>query len=133
MTHTGSGGGTITARPGAATTVGVLAVLGIVGSLIMMLAHLGLDLGFIEAVNLPPVAIGFAVGALLFTAVAYGAFRQTPWAWPVALVVNALAFLSSVFPVRGIEAVVPALVTLAAIVVLLSRPGRDALLYRRTT
>jgi hypothetical protein len=50
-----------------------------------------------------------------------------------ALVVNALAFLSSVFPVRGIEAVVPALVTLAAIVVLLSRPGRDALLYRRTT
>lgn len=130
------GGATVAAKPtkraGAATAVGVLAVLGTVGSIVMMLAHLGLDLGIIEAVNLPPVAVGFAIGALLFAAVAYGAFRQMSWAWPAALVVNGLAFVSSVFPVRGVEALVPALVTLAALAILLSRPGRDALLYRRT-
>jgi hypothetical protein len=122
---------TRTTRRGPATAVGVLALIGVVGSLIMTLAHLGLDLGVIEAAYLPPVAIGFAVGALLFAAVAYGAFRQTAWAWPLALVVNGLGFVSSVFPVRGVEALVPALVTLAALVILLSRPGRDALLYRR--
>jgi hypothetical protein len=115
----------------------VLAVAGVVGSIVMTLAHLDLGLPVIEALgpgrSLPPVAAGFAVGALLFAVVAYAAFRQTAWAWPVALVVNALAFVSAVFPVRGVEALVPALVTLAALVILLSRPGRDALLYRRTS
>jgi hypothetical protein len=70
---------------------------------------------------------------VLFALVAYGAFRTARWAWPVALVVNSLAFLSSVFPVRGVEALVPAAVTLGAIALLLSRPGRDALLHRRAS
>jgi uncharacterized membrane protein (UPF0136 family) len=118
-------------RPPAATAVGVLAVVGVVGAIVMTLAHLGLDLGFIRAVALPPVAAGFAVGAVLFAAVAYGAFRRTSWSWPFALVVNALGFVSAVFPWRGVEAVVPAAVTLAALAVLLSRPGREALLVRR--
>lgn len=123
-------------RPAAATIVGVLAALGIVGSIVMTLAHLDLDIAGLRALgpnrSLPGVAAMFAAGAALFAAVAYGAFRRTAWAWPLALVVNGLAFLSSVFPVRGIEALVPVAVTLVAVVVLLSRPGRDALLYRRT-
>lgn len=111
-------------RPGAATAVGVLAVLGTLGSIVMVVAHVRLDL--------PAVAALFAVGTLLFAAVAVGAFRLTSWAWPVAVVVNGLGFASSVMPWRGLEnSGVPALVTLVALVLLLSRPGRDALLYRR--
>ena len=72
---------TATTRRAPATAVGVLALVGVVGSLIMTLAHLGIDVGVIRAAYLPPVAIGFAVGALLFAAVAYGAFRRTAWAW----------------------------------------------------
>ena len=121
-------------RPAAATAVGVLALLGVVGSVLMTLAHLDLDVAFLQALgpgrSLPPVAAGFAVGAVLFAVVAYGALRTAPWAWPIALVVNAVAFVSAVFPVRGVEALVPALVTLAALGLLLSRPGRDALLQR---
>jgi hypothetical protein len=124
---------TTTRRPTAATAVGVLAVLGVVGAIVMTLAHLGIDLGFIRAVRLVPVAAGFAVGSLLFAAVAFGAFRRAAWAWPLGVVVNGLAFVSSIFPVRGLEALVPAAVTLAALVILLSRPGRDALLYRRSS
>ncbi len=123
-------------RPTAATVVGVLAVLGVVGSVVMTLAHLDLDIPVVAALG-PPAAVpvvvpaGFALGAVLFALVAYGAFTRASWAWPLALVVNALALVSSVFPVRGAEALVPAAVTLAAVVVLLSRPGRDALLYQR--
>lgn len=124
-------------RPTAATAVGVLALLGVVGSVVMTLAHLDLDIPVVSALGptgraLPAVAAGFAVGTLLFAAVAYGAFARTSWAWPVALVVNGLALASATMPWRGIESSgVPALVTLIALVVLVSRPGRSALLYDR--
>jgi hypothetical protein len=125
-----------TDRPVAATIVGVLAVLGVIGSIIMTLAHLDLEIPVISQFGptgraIVPVAIGFAVGTVLFAATAYGAFRRTSWAWPVALVVNGLAFISSVMPWRGLEnSGVPALVTLIALGVLLSPAGREALLYR---
>lgn len=118
-------------RQPAATAIGVLALVGTIGAVVMALAHLGIDVGVIRAASLPPVATGFAVGAVLFALVAYGAFRRTAWAWPLALVVNGIGFLSAVFPWRGPEAIVPAAVTLVAVAILLSRPGRDALLYRR--
>jgi hypothetical protein len=118
-------------RQPAATAIAALALVGMVGASIMTVAHLGIDLGFIRAAALPPVAAGFAVGAVLFAAVAYGALRSTAWAWPLGLVVNGVGFVSAVFPWRGAEALLPAAVTLAAVVILLSRPGREALLYRR--
>lgn len=112
-------------RSGAATAIGVLAVLGVLGSIVMVVAHLMLEL--------PAVAAGFVVGAVLFAAVAYGVFRRATWAWPLALVVNGLGFISSVMPWRGIEnSGPPALIMAVALVLLLSRPGREALLYRRT-
>jgi hypothetical protein len=126
-----------TDRPAAATAVGILAVLGVIGSIVMTLAHLDLQIPVVSALGptgraIVPVAVGFAFGAVLFAVTAYGAFRRAGWAWPVALVVNGLAFASSVMPWRGIEnSGVPALVTLIAIAILLSRPGRDALLYSR--
>jgi hypothetical protein len=112
-------------RPGPATAVTVLAVVGALGSAAMVVFHL-------VQIYLPAVAGGFVVGIFLFGAVAYGAWRRTGWAWPVALVVNGLGLISSVMPWRGLEmSGPPALVTLAALVILISRPGRDALLYRQ--
>ncbi|MDP9022629.1 MAG: hypothetical protein M3N57_08015 [Actinomycetota bacterium] len=124
-THTPS-----STRPPAATAVAVLALLGVVGSVVMMLAHLGLGIPVIENLGpgrmLLPVAIGFAVGALLYAVVAAGAFAVARWAWWAGLVVNGLAFLSAAFPFRGwISAVVMA-VSAAALVVLLTPAGREA-------
>lgn len=111
-------------RSKAALAVGALAVVGMLGSIAMVVFHV--DLG------LPLVAVGFGVGALLFAVTGYGAFTRASWAWPLALVVNGLGLVSSVVPWRGLEmSGPPALVTLIAVVILLSRPGRAALLYHR--
>lgn len=122
-------------RPKAATTVGGLAVLGCLGSAAMTVAHLGIELPLLGGgVTLVPVAAGFAVGTLVFAATAYGAFTLQSWAWPVALVINALALASTSSPLsRGdIEPVTVGAVaaSLLSLIVLVSRPGRQALLYR---
>lgn len=122
-------------RPKAATTVGGLAVLGCLGSAAMTVAHLGVELPLLGGgVTLVPVAVGFAVGTLVFAATAYGAFTLQSWAWPVALVINALALASTWSPLsRGdIEPVTVGAVaaSLLSLIVLVSRPGRQALLYR---
>lgn len=111
-------------RPTAATVVAVLGALGMVGSAAMIVLHLTLDL--------PGLAVAFGLGVLAYAAVTLGALRQASWAWPVALVVNAIALASTVMPWRGLErSGLPALVAVVALGVLVSRPGRDALLYRR--
>lgn len=101
----------------------------------MSVAHLGVELPLLGGgVTLVPVAIGFGVGTVLYAATALGAFTLRPWTWPLALVVNGLAFASTAAPLsRGdsdpvtIGAIA---VSLLALVVLISRPGRTALLYR---
>jgi hypothetical protein len=113
-----------TQRPRAATAIGVLGVLGMLGSAGMTVAHLQLEM--------PGVAAGFGVGVLLFAVAAYGAFRLAGWAWPVGLVVNGIALAAAILPWRGLErSGLPALVAVTALALLVSRPGRDALLYRR--
>lgn len=126
---------TIRRRHPAATAVGVLAVLGAVGSIVMTLAHIDLGIPVIAEFGpgrtILPAAIGFSFGALLFAAVAYGAFAERTWAWPLALVVNTLALASALMPWRGLErSGVPVLVTVVALVVLLSPAGRRGLLRR---
>lgn len=118
-------------RPIAATAVGWLAVVGVVGAIFMSLAHLDLPVPFLDVGRVVlPVAIGLAVGALLYAVVAYGAFTQRSWAWPVALVVNGIALAATAGPpFRGLFELVPIAVSLAAIAVLVSPPGRAALLH----
>lgn len=120
-----------TTRPPAAVIVGVLAVVGALGSGLMTLGHLGLDLPLLEAFGpgrlLAPVAAAFAVGTVLYVVVAYAAFTLTSWAWPVALVVNAVAFLTAAFPYRGWVSGAAIAVSLASIVVLVTPAGRAAL------
>ena len=117
-------------RPPAALAVGVLAVLGLVGSLVMTLAHLGLGIAVLDALGagrlVVPAAISFATGTLLYALVAYGALRTRRWAWVAGLVVNVLAFGTAAFPIRSWISVVAIAVSVAAIAVLLSPPGRTA-------
>lgn len=114
-----------TRRPPAATAVALLATAGAIGAVAMTVFHVDLYRDGAVPVFVPA---GFAVGAVVFAVVAYGAWRRAAWAWPVALAVNGLGFASAVFPWRGAQALLPAAVTLAALAVLLSPRGRAALL-----
>lgn len=116
-------------RPPAAAAVGWLAILGVVGATFMSLAHTGLDLGFSGGGRaILPVAVGMAVGAVLYALVAFGAFTSRSWAWPAALLVNAIALAATLFPFRWPSGLVPLAISLAAIGILVSRPGRAAFL-----
>lgn len=111
------------------TAVGWLAVVGTIGAAVMSVAHWGvavpllIDVGRVVA----PVAVALAVGALLYAAVAVGAFTRQPWVWPLALVVNGLALLATASPpFRGPVELIAVAVSLAALVVVLSPRGRRA-------
>lgn len=119
-------------RPAAATLVGVLALVGVVGAIIMAVAHLGAAVpGVTVGRVVAPVAAGLAVGAVLYALVAYGVFRRKPWAWPAALAVNAVALAATLAPPqRGGFEYVPIAISILALGVLVSRPGREALLTR---
>lgn len=111
--------------------MGWLAVLGVLGSASMALAHLGVTLPLVgETPYLAPVAAGFAVGAVFYAVTAAGAFRRRSWAWALALAVNGLAFASTAAPpYRGGIEPVAMLVSVAALALLVSPPGRAALLH----
>jgi hypothetical protein len=113
-----------------ARIVAILAALGAVGAAFMAVAHLGVDVPGIGGPGrlLLPVAIGFGVGTGLFAAVCIGVLRRAPWAWPVAVVVNGLAFVSAVVPPRGAFSFVAGGITLLAVALLVSPGGRSALL-----
>jgi hypothetical protein len=117
-------------RPPAATAVGMLCVLGVVGSGVMALTHLGLAIPGLELVGpgrlIVPAAVSFTLGTVLYAAAAYGALRVARWAWPVALVVNVLAFGTAAFPYRGWISGAAIVVSVAVIAVLVSPRGRAA-------
>jgi hypothetical protein len=125
LTSTGTPAPSSTApASGAATAVAVLAALGAAGSGLMAVAHLALDLPFLAA--------GFGLGIIAYAVLAYGAARRRAWAWPVGLVVNAVALAASALPWRGLErSGLPTLVSLVALALLVSRSARNALLYDR--
>jgi hypothetical protein len=123
--------GTRTDRPPAATVVGALCILGVVGSGVMAVAHLGLEIPALELVGpgrlIVPAAVSFLLGTVLYAVAAYGALRAARWAWPAALVVNVLAFGTAAFPYRDWMSGAAIVVSLTAIAVLVSPQGRAAL------
>jgi hypothetical protein len=113
----------------AASAVGWLAVIGAVGAAVMSLAHWDVPMPLVDDVGrvVAPVAVALGIGAVLYVAVAFGSFRRMRWAWPLGLVVNGLALLSTVAPpFRGPVELVAIVVSGAALALLLSRPGRSA-------
>lgn len=100
--------------------MGMLAVVGVLGAAYMAVAHR--DIGG------PGLALGLAGGALLYAAVAYAVFTAKAWAWPIALVVNGITLAVTTMPFRGGLAAVPVAVSVVALAILVSPPGRAALL-----
>jgi hypothetical protein len=113
----------------ASKTIGWLAVVGAVGAAVMSLAHWDVSMPLVDDVGrvVAPVAIALAIGATLYVVVAVGAFRRRSWTWPLALVVNGLALLSTLAPpFRGPVELVAIAVSAVALGVLLSGGGRAA-------
>lgn len=121
-------------RPRAAVSAAVLAVIVAAGAALMAVSHAGVTVPLLAALGpggdraLPGVAAGFAVAALVFAVVAVATWRRRPWAWAVGLAVNTLALVAATMPWRGPVSGVAAVVTVAAIVVLVSPGGRAAFL-----
>lgn len=124
-------------RPPAASLVGWLSVLSAMGTALLAVGHIGLEVPVLSALGpegdraVPVAAALFAAGALAYAAIAVGAFLQARWAWPVGLLVNGLAIASGFRQFRGVASALGIVLGIAVVVVLLSPGGRKAFLHRR--
>lgn len=124
--------------PVAARLAGALTGLVAIGSALMAVSHAGVTVPLLAALGpggqrvLPEVATGFVVATVLFALVAIGAWRVRAWAWAVGLVLHAVALIAATMPWRGPVSGVAAAISVAALVVLGTRPARTAFLGRRT-
>ncbi len=104
------------------------------GAALLAVGHAGVSLPLVSALgpggDRPvPVAAGlFTVGAVLFVVVAAATAGLRPWAWPLGLLVFGLTLVGAAFPYRGVGSAIGIVGALLAIVVLSSRPGREALI-----
>lgn len=124
-------------RHPAASLVGWLSLLGAIGTGLLSVGHLGLEIPVLSELGpggdqaVPAAAAGFGVAAVLYLLVAVGAFRQAPWAWTLGLVVNLLAVVAGVAQFRGAASVVGIVISALILVVLVSPGGRQGLRRRR--
>jgi hypothetical protein len=112
-------------------------VVGAAGSLLMSIAHAGVEIPLFSALGpsgnraIPPAAAGFAVGATLYAVTALGLARARSWAWAVGLVVNGLTLVSAAYPYRGLGSLAGIAVAVVSLGLLLARPVRTVLLGDR--
>lgn len=125
------------ARPPAASLVGWLQILAAVGSALLAVGHAGVRIPLLSALGpggdraVPAAMVAFAVGALLYAAVAAGAFARARWAWFLGLAVNGLAVASGLTNYRGVASAAGIAIGLLVVVLLLAPGGRRALLGGR--
>ncbi len=119
-------------RSGAAAAVGWLAALAALGSLLLAVAHLGVELPLLSALGpggetvVVPAAIAFGVGTAVWGALSLGAFRGARWVLPVGIVFSILSILSGAMPYRGVASGVGIALASLVLLTLLSPPGRRA-------
>ncbi len=117
-------------KPTTARAVVALTALGVAGSAIMTLAHVGLGIPLVDAAGpgrlVVAAAAGFAVGTLLYAVVLVGAIRRARWTVVAGVIVNGLAVATASMPVRGPMSVAAIVVGVITIGVLVSPPGRRA-------
>ncbi|HUH07702.1 MAG TPA: hypothetical protein VML96_07840 [Egibacteraceae bacterium] len=117
-------------RDWAWTALAWLAGLAAAGSAIMALAHMGLQIPVISGLgpggarSVPVAALVFGISTLMFLLILFGMLMRRAWAWPVALVGNGFALIGAANPFRGPVSAAAIAVTVAAIAILLSPPGR---------
>lgn len=123
-------------RRSAVSTVaaGITALLA-VGCLAMAIAHAGVRVPLLDRLGpgggdaVVPAAIAFTVATALLGVLAAGLWRQRPWAWAAGLAVHGVVLAGAAFPYRGWGSLVGIVLAGGVFVLLVSRPGRDALLY----
>lgn len=124
-------------RPPAASLVGWLSLLAAIGTALLSVSHMGVEIPLLANLGpggtraVPVAAVGFAVAAVLYAGVAFGAFRQASWAWTAGVVLNALAVLSGLGNFRGVASAVGIVIGVLILIVLLGPGGRQALRRRR--
>lgn len=120
----------------ACIAVAALSALLALGCAALAIAHAGLEVPLLSRIGpggdraVIPAAVAFTTATVVLAAVAFGAWRARPWAWALGIVVHGLVFLGSAFPYRGPASLVGVIISAACVALLLTRPGRQALLAR---
>lgn len=118
------------------TAIAAVSALLALGCAALAVAHAGVELPLLSRIGpggdraVLPAAIAFSIATLVLTAVAVGAARTRAWAWALGVVVHGLVLLGSAVPFRGVASLVAIIASGVALALLLTRPGRDALLAR---
>ena len=122
-------------RPAAATIATAVTAVLALGCLALAIGHMGIAVPLISRLGpgggnaVVPAAIAFWIATALLTLLAGGLWRQRPWAWAVGLVVHGIVLAGAAFPYRGWGSLVGIVLAGSVFALLVSRPGRDALLY----
>lgn len=120
----------------ACVAVAVLSALLGLGCAALAVAHAGLGVPLLSRIGpegdraVIPAAVAFSIATIVLAAVAVGAWRARPWAWALGIAVHGLVFLGSAVPYRGPASLVGLIISGACVALLLTRPGRQALLAR---
>ena len=118
------------AMPLSLRSAGWLAGAAALGALLMAVAHLGVDVPLLPTQGLgravPVAAAIFTVGAVLFTAVAWGLRSRARWAWWLGLAGFLFALRGSAMPWRGVGSAVGVILSLLGIGALVMASSRRA-------
>ncbi|QBI19000.1 hypothetical protein ER308_05200 [Egibacter rhizosphaerae] len=107
-----------------------------VGTALMSLAHSGVvipvlsEIGPATGAVVAEAAAGFGAAAVLLAVALVGLVRRLAWGWALATALHALVVLAAAFPFRGLGSVIGIVLSAAALLTLMSRSARMALLPR---
>jgi hypothetical protein len=105
------------------------------GCLALAIGHSGVAVPLISRLGpgggtaVIPAAIAFSVATLLLAVLAIGMWRRRAWSWAAGLAVHGIVVAGAAFPYRGWGSLIGIVLAGVVFVLLVSRPGRDALLY----
>jgi hypothetical protein len=122
-------------RPAAASIATAVTAALAAGCLALAIGHMGIEVPLVSRLGpggpnaVAPAAIAFSVATVVLTLLAMGLWRQRPWAWAVGLVVHGIVLAGAAFPYRGWGSLVGIVLAGGVFALMVSRPGRDALLY----
>ena len=102
-----------------------------VGTLLLAIAHLGIEIPMLSAPGpeggaVPPTAVALPIATALFAGVGYGLARRNRLAWGIGLGVSALSILSGIGQFRGVVSAIGIGLSVVLIGLLLAPASRDA-------
>lgn len=121
----------MTPLPATLRSAVVLTGVAAAGTLLLAIAHLGIEIPVLSALGpqggaVPPAVVAFTLATALFAGVGYGLARRSRLAWGVGLGVSALSILSGIGQFRGVVSAIGIGLSVLLIGLLLASPSRDA-------